>query len=101
VRVLGALYGVTLVVSSDEEPSSTPDPQPKSSRKRQAAGNRASDAPADETQPAPKRRRASRTAGSPDNAEVRSWARQNGMAVSGRGRVPASVMRAFREAHAE
>jgi hypothetical protein len=39
--------------------------------------------------------------GSPSNSELRSWARENGVAVSDRGRVPASVLTAYRNAHNE
>lgn len=35
----------------------------------------------------------------PSSAEIRAWARLHGLAVSDRGRVPAQVVHAFREAH--
>ena len=34
-----------------------------------------------------------------DPADVRTWARDQGMKVSDRGRVPAHIMEAYREAH--
>ncbi|MFL6133409.1 MAG: histone-like nucleoid-structuring protein Lsr2 [Nocardioidaceae bacterium] len=37
--------------------------------------------------------------GAASNAEVRSWARQTGLTVSDRGRVPASVLTAYLVAH--
>lgn len=40
-----------------------------------------------------------RSDGVPSNAEVRSWARENGLTISDRRRVPASVMAAYRSAH--
>ena len=44
------------------------------------------------------RRAASRPAG-PSSATIREWAVANGHAVSGRGRIPASVLRAHADAH--
>lgn len=43
--------------------------------------------------------RASRAAGRPDLAEVRSWARDNGFQVSDRGRVSTQVLQAYEAAH--
>jgi hypothetical protein len=106
MRVLGALYGVTLVVASDgsdvagaEQDARKPADKragrrPAAARKTRPAA-RASDAVARK----PKQGTAARLAGSPSSAEVRSWARDNGMTVSDRGRVPASVMTAYRNAH--
>jgi Lsr2 len=108
MRVLGALYGVTLVVSKDE-----PDMRPptKKTASRPAKGRRtvsgrqaaaratrsgASAVSADAVKPT--KASASRSSGSPNNAEVRSWARQTGLTVSDRGRIPASVMTAYRDA---
>ena len=44
------------------------------------------------------RRAASRPAGPPP-AAIREWAAANGHTVSGRGRIPASVMHAYADAH--
>jgi hypothetical protein len=33
------------------------------------------------------------------NVELRAWARQNGFTVSGRGRLPVTVIAAYRAAH--
>ncbi len=44
------------------------------------------------------RRAASRPAG-PSPSAIREWAAANGHAVSGRGRIPASVMHAYADAH--
>ena len=35
----------------------------------------------------------------PGTADVRAWAREQGLTVSDRGRIPAEVLRAFHEAH--
>ena len=109
MRVLGALYGVTLVVASDRsDVAGAEQDARKPADKRAAPGGRRPTA-ARRTRPAarasdavarkPKQGTAARLAGSPSSAEVRSWARDNGMTVSDRGRVPASVMTAYRNAH--
>jgi len=108
MRVVGALYGVRLVVATDgpvasgaDEDSSRPVAKKKAASRKPSAARkprpaaRAADAEARK----PKQRTAARLAGSPSTAEVRSWARENGMTVSDRGRVPASVMTAYRNAH--
>jgi hypothetical protein len=109
VRVLGALYGVTLVVSSDQPNASVrdttsaskPSNGKKTPRKKAAAVRKARPAASTKARSAaPKRETSQRStgSGSPTNAEVRSWARQNGFTVSARGRLPASVMTAYRNA---
>jgi hypothetical protein len=42
---------------------------------------------------------AAQPASSVSNVEVRSWALENGMTVSNRGRLPARVVAAYRHAH--
>ncbi|WP_251151389.1 Lsr2 family protein [Cellulosimicrobium sp. Marseille-Q4280] len=44
-------------------------------------------------------RRTARSAPSPDRAAVRTWARENGHEVSGRGRIPQGVLAAYEAAH--
>ncbi len=110
MRVLGALYGVTLVVSPDDQDAVKPvrktvsQPGRKSANK--PAGNkrtvRATSAakkartvvPSTKTAAA----RSAQKTDAPSNAEVRSWARHNGFTVSDRGRLPASVVTAYRNA---
>jgi hypothetical protein len=100
MRVVGALYGVTLTVSGDDQRASKP--AQKATRRPSAAKKARVAAPAaDANAGAAQRKTASRSAGLPRNAEVRSWAREHGMTVSDRGRVPASVMTAYRQAHNE
>jgi hypothetical protein len=107
VRVLGALYGVTLVVSSHQHDPSEPDTNgarkpsngPKAARRKPAAARKARPAASTNARSASSKRGSSpRSAGSPSNAEVRSWARQHGFTVSDRGRLPASVLAAYRNA---
>jgi hypothetical protein len=114
MRVLGALYGVTLAVSPDGQDVSgdngharQPVEKPRPAKRRPSVTRKArtavlgtdTDANADVGEP--KQETPTRSAGSPSNAEVRSWASQNGITVSDRGRIPASVMTAFRNAHTE
>ncbi len=49
--------------------------------------------------PARRRSSSSRNAGGPSPAEIRDWARANGMSVSERGRVSAEVREAYDAAH--
>jgi hypothetical protein len=110
MRVVGALYGVTLVVATDEaagrpsakESANALGRRRRTARKRQSAERAASAgaaASAEEIQPA--QEAPSRASGSGSNSEIRSWARENGLTVSDRGRVPATVIAAYRSAHPE
>jgi hypothetical protein len=114
MRVLGALYGVTLVVSPDEQDATTSARKPTSKPGRKSANkpagskktaNRAPSAvkkaqpvvPSTKTAAArSEKKTARRSVAAASNAEVRSWARQNGFTVSDRGRLPASVVTAYR-----
>jgi hypothetical protein len=89
MRVVGALYGVTLVLTTEEADVGAPaeKAQTPAARKRTPASRRT----ARERKPARQR--------STSNAEVRSWARQKGLTVSDRGRIPASVMTAYQDSH--
>lgn len=101
LRVVGALYGVTIVVSENGSTAS------QTTRKRTTQPRNGTSGPnkrprtvvADK--PAGKARKPSGARGvaQPTNAEVRSWARDAGLSINGRGRVPASVMAAYRVAH--
>ena len=92
MRVLGALYGVTLVVSSEVPDARRPAQGRVTRRKRSTATKPRTGAPAVDSD-------AAESAGSPSNAEVRAWARRTGLSVSDRGRVPASVLKEYRNAH--
>ena len=93
MRVLGALYGVTLVVSSEVPDARRPAQNSTGKRrKRSTATKPRTGAPAADAD-------AGELAGSPSNAEVRAWARQSGVSTRDRGRVPASVLKEYRNAH--
>jgi hypothetical protein len=109
IKVLGAMYGVALVVSDAETGTAPPpvadvDAPPPPAAKEETASR---SAPAAEETSTPRRKRpsrrraprAGRTAGDRvDNAAIRAWARENGYTVSDRGRVPAIIVAAYREA---
>jgi hypothetical protein len=93
MRVLGALYGVTLVVSREVSDPRRPAQKGRVTRRKGSTARKprtgASAVDAD----------AGESAGTPSNAEVRAWARRTGLSVSDRGRVPASVLKEYRNAH--
>ena len=93
MRVLGALYGVTLVVSSEVPDARRPAQKSMVQRRKRSA------APRPRTGAPKVDANAGESAGSPSNAEVRAWARRTGLSVSDRGRVPASVLKEYRTAH--
>jgi hypothetical protein len=51
------------------------------------------------SKPPPPRRRAAKSSASAGPREVRAWAKDQGIAVSDRGRISAAVMRQYQEAH--
>lgn len=109
MRVIGALYGVRLAVSNGESdanvPAKTQTRKPakrRTTRRRPPAVKNARTRTAVETDAGTAKDETTlRPVGSPSNAEIRSWARQNGLTVSDRGRVPASAVAAYRSAHNE
>lgn len=100
LRVVGALYGVTLIVS-EEGRNTSKLTQGRTKPKKGSVGTnpRKRAAVADTGEGRSRKRKAVESAEVPSNAEVRSWARRTGLSVSDRGRVPASVMAAYRSAH--
>jgi hypothetical protein len=84
MRVLGALYGVKLVIDTDGQAADRRNDN-RSSRIRRT---RRRSIPA---------QRAVRS----NNAEIRTWARHHGLSVNDRGRIPATVKAAYRDAHAK
>jgi hypothetical protein len=109
MRVVGALYGVTLVLPTDDQdaspparkhPSKTTTSKRTTRRKPSAAKATGPVAPAADAAQT-KQETARVSASSPSNADIRSWARENGLTVSDRGRVPDSVVTAYRNAQHE
>lgn len=101
LRVIGALYNVTLTTSDtttgDKERETAPSPQRPagSNRKpRPATKERSSRRPETVTS-----KRAKRQVSSVSISEIRRWAKDNGHAVRSRGTLPASVRSAYADAH--
>jgi hypothetical protein len=106
LRVLGALYKVTLVVSAEQGLQSSENPAeatvPTESTTPQAPGKRRAPRKTRRgSEPIESPAVVTSSAKAPSNALVRAWARENGLTVSDRGRVPAAVRSAYREAHGE
>lgn len=107
LQVLGAMYGVKLAVSGDQETTKLEEgvaSETSSARapKRKRAGSKRSRPAAARARTASggsKRRSVSGAGDRPSNAEVRAWARQNGLGVNDRGRVAGAVMAAYRSAN--
>jgi hypothetical protein len=108
MRVVGALYGVALGVSANEadDRSSVDHGEVASETTKNPVGRRRAAKSATGTGASARPRAVETTEtgslgpASSNNAAVRSWARQTGLTVSDRGRIPASVMAAYRDAHA-
>lgn len=95
LRVIGAAYGVTLAVAPEDAsivlPSAAASSRAGSARHSRGRGTSG--------RPSAGRGRPTGTRAKVSSAELRSWARQNGIAVSDRGRVPAAVVAAHRKAN--
>ena len=98
LRVVGAAYDVSLSVAPAEvtEDESARSGRlrgrsPRSGQSRRAARNGSNGSNG--------RSRSAKDRAKVSNAELRSWARENGHTVNDRGRVPAAVMAAYRQAH--
>jgi hypothetical protein len=96
IRVVGAAYDVNLTVAAPTEvtkgkPAKSDRAGGRSRRPRQ--GTEATRKGSNGRSKSPKNR------ATVSNAELRSWARENGQTVSDRGRVPAAVIAAYRQAH--
>jgi hypothetical protein len=106
LRVVGALYGVRLGVTTDDAPEgdNADQPAPAAATTRDTAGRRASTSrgrrQAGKGGRATSRRRSTRRPDPSGNtAEIRAWARQTGLTVSDRGRISGTVLAAYRNAH--
>jgi hypothetical protein len=98
LRVVGAAYDVTLSVAPAEtmkdkaaRSERSRDRSPRSSHSRRAARTGSSGSNG--------RSRSAEDHAKITNAELRSWARENGQTINDRGRVPAAVIAAYRQAH--
>ncbi len=92
LRVLGALYAVTLIQSEPATSSASAGAGSRTRRSGASAGGRnATQAPPRPPASPSTSRRRPRTAVAPKTSDVRAWALANGHPVSDRGPIPASV----------
>jgi hypothetical protein len=103
LRLVGAMYNVTLVVDSTTSPrSDTSQPAARKASSRRTAKNAARNGRARAAKGSTSGRGARRSTSNgkaPAAPELRSWARRQGYQVGNRGRMPAAVLAAYREAH--
>ena len=100
LRVVGSLYGVRLVVADAPDASASTQRSSRTPKKRSATtkprrGNGVVANPRPRKSPTP----TTGPAGVPTTADIRSWARDTGLPVNGRGRVSATVLTAYHDAH--
>ncbi len=91
--VVGALYGVELTVGAATEGAAAPQVRSTTARKR--GGKRTA-----ARQSGRRARGGAASSSKPDLAAVRSWAREQGLQVSDRGRVSNAVLEAYQQATA-
>jgi Lsr2 len=98
LRVVGALYNVTLEVAGDAESVTSPSDTAGKASSPAVAKPRTGRARAPRKSTTGRRARSGASkAGSASTSTVRAWARENGYAIADRGRVPAEVVAAYRK----
>lgn len=100
IRVLGAMYDVTLTVATE---AASPVQKSRTTRKASSSSSakrvrtaKPKGAAASTKGPV---RPSGMTAASVSASELRSWARANGYEVSNHGRLPGTLAKAYHEAH--
>ncbi len=98
LAVLGSVYQVQLTANSRSAAptASAPGPTAKSIRGTRRPGGTAKSSTGTA---GGVRRGRSKPSAAVDSTAVRAWAREHDVAVSGRGRIPASLLTAYRDAH--
>jgi hypothetical protein len=100
LRVLGALYQVTVVVDSSGDTGASPAPGAGGSVTATSRTARPGATAAARPKGAARRRKRGRARSEPvSNADLRAWAREQGYAVADRGRLPGEILRAYQDAH--
>ena len=103
LRVIGALYDVTLTQAEPASNAATTTTRTTRTRKPAATADRASAAqPAEAAAPRSSGRRARlapTTAAAPKTSDIRAWAQANGHQISDRGPLPAAVIAEYRQLH--
>jgi len=99
LAVLGSVYQVQLASAprSDAPTASAPAPTAKTTKGTRAPGRTTTSSTG---ATGGSRRGRSNSAAAVDSSAVRAWAREHDVAVSVRGRIPASLLSAYRDAHA-
>lgn len=85
----GKTYEIDLTTANAEKLRGLLDPYTKGGRRTGGRGTAARGA----------KGRASATAGNPDTALIRAWAKDHGYSVNDRGRVPAEIREAYEKAN--
>lgn len=98
IRVVGAMYKVTLTVATTNEAATTSPVTASADRGGSRTGSKASRARGNARGRSGSRGRSDKRLAKISNDELRSWARQNGHVVRDRGRIPAAVVTAYHEA---
>jgi hypothetical protein len=94
LRVVESLYGVQLSATAKPAAGKAAEPAGPGSAKSRTRRSGAARNPDKPT--APSQRSASRNAARTDPATIRNWARANGHAIRDRGRVPATILAAYK-----
>jgi len=99
LAVLSSVYQVDLTAGPRLEAStaSVPAPTAKATKGTRAPGRTAKSSTGTA---GGARRGRSNSSAALDSSAVRAWAREHDVAVNGRGRIPASLLNAYRAAHA-
>ena len=92
LRVLGAVYDVQLTVAGHAEATASAPPDSDGSAVKLSGQAQRRGARANKTG-SPRQR--SRVGGKPDTATMRQWAREHGLQVPDRGRIPKEITRAY------
>jgi hypothetical protein len=98
LRVVGALYNVTLEVTGDATSVTSSSDNAGKASSTAAAESRTGGARAARRSSTGKRARSGASKARPaSTSTVRAWARENGYDIASRGRVPADVVAAYRK----
>lgn len=104
LRVIGALYNVTLAEVDETPPQGASSGKAGTSRSSSSSTNGSSRRTATKKSTprrgTPKATRRSRKAATASTSDIRKWALANGHTVSSRGTLPAAVKAAYADAHA-
>ena len=99
IRVVGAMYDVTLTVAATNDTAVAVQARTSAARDgNRTAKGKASRGRGTGRSRAGSRGQSDRRLAKVSNHDLRSWARENGYTVSDRGRIPAAVVTGYRKA---